>query len=558
MKKIFTDLKLAFIFVAFFSFIMNLLMLVAPLYMIQVYDRVITSRSIETLIYLTIMSVVALLVFAILFLIRSGVLNSVAKWIDREFSSKALEISFDTHLLGNNYGGQSLTDIGLIKQFVTGPGIQTFFDAPWTPIFLFVIFMLHPYLGIFATIGGAVLLTLAILNEYTTRENTKNASKISMFAQRKVDGAIRNADVLHAMGMFTGFTTGWRELYDQSGNLQAKATYQSSVLLSIIKFVRLSMQLGILGIGAYLVINGELTSGGMIAGSILLGRALAPVEQAVGSWKQWILARQAYQRLDAHFSSPEARPCDFELPPPNGLVQIEGLTYAYPRAQKPAIYQVSANVQPAESVAIIGPTASGKSTLTRLIVGALHPNSGAVRMDGAELHKFKRSIVGKYIGYLPQDIELFSGSIKENIARLEEVDDKAVLEASQLAGVHELILRLPQGYETQIGESGESLSGGQRQRIALARALYGKPKLLVLDEPNSNLDAEGEIALETALKSAKSWGATVFIVAHRPSILRDVDKVMVMQNGRLAKFGNRSEVFEELKVDASVIGKQNT
>lgn len=493
----------------------------------------------------------ALFVFGLLNACRSWLLIVISNWMDDELAEPALALSFDQHLIGNRYGTQSLKDVNQLKQFLCGPGSLNFFDVPWTPIYLLIIFMLHPVLGWFSTFGTISLFLLALLNEYATRDLLDVANTTVLKIYQKIDSALRNADVVQAMGMLPGILKKWQTQNQKVMGEQAQASSRAGIILASVKFIRLSLQLGILGVGAYLAIQAEITPGAMIAASIIMAKALAPVEQGLGTWKQWVMVRQSYHRLDNLLSAPSVRVSDFELPEPKGLLQVEDVSFAYPNHKAYTLMKVSFAVRPAETVAVIGPTAAGKSTLARLIVGALPPAGGTVRLDGANLFKSNREMIGKYIGYLPQDIELFSGTVKENIARMGEPDDTAVLEAAQLADVHELILRLPDGYETNIGEAGSSLSGGQKQRLGLARALYNKPMLIVLDEPNSNLDVEGESALMRALESAKGWGATVLVIAQKPSILKNVDRILVLKDGQIIGYGPRDEVLEKLKIKTS-------
>ena len=475
----------------FFSFFINILMLTTSLYMLQVYDRVLASRSYDTLIYLTLAAVIALAALTLLDIARSRVLVHVSYWLDNALSPAALAKGPDQILQGYAYGPQALRDIATVRQFIAGAGIFSLFDAPWVPIYLFVIFILSPALGFLATFGAIILFVLALINEIMTRKFLNEANSRAMSAQYYVDTSLRNAESIQAMGMMPNIIQHWETQNAPVLQLQTIASNRAAIILAISKFMRLSLQIFMLGIGAYLVINNQLTGGAMIAGSILLSRALAPVEQAISVWKQILAARQAYHRLQQHFSATTRHTSNISLPAPKGIVTLENVTYHLSRTEKPILANISLQIDAGEMIAIIGPSGAGKSTLARLIVGALKATSGDVRLDGADVYTWERHDFGRYTGYLPQDIELFTGTVKDNIARMGIIEDEAVISAAQIAEVHNLILHLPKGYDTHIGNSSYVLSGGQRQRIALARAIYHFPRLLVLDEPNSNLDKNG-------------------------------------------------------------------
>lgn len=546
MRKAVVASKQAFVYVGIFSFFVNILMLTVPIYMLQLFDRVLASRSYDTLLYLTIIAILALFTFAMLDIARSRVLIRVSHWLDNYLSPQALARSADEILQGRVYGSQSLRDITNIRQFLGGNGIFTLCDSPWVPVYLLVIFMLHPLLGSLATIGAIILFTMAVLNEFMTAKPLAEANNMAMRTQMQTDATIRNAEVIQAMGMMPSLVRRWYEQNEKAVDLQCEASRLSGTILSLSKFARLSLQLFMLGTGAYLVIQNSITPGAMIAGSILLSRALAPVEQAIGAWKQMISARSAYNRLLMHFMIETNRSAGIDLPEPSGHLELKNVYYVPPGSQKPVISNLMLDIEPGELVALIGPSAAGKSTLARLMVGAIAANAGSVRLDGANVYTWDRPDFGRHVGYLPQDVELFHGTVKENIARMKNVDDKAVIEAATTAGVHELILKLPDGYDTEISGGGYSLSGGQRQRIALARAIYKIPKVLILDEPNSNLDSDGENALMHALESMKAAGSTIIVIAHRPSILKIVDKIVVLNQGQVQFSGPRDEILAKV------------
>lgn len=530
--------------VAVISLFINVLMLTAPLYMMQVFDRVLSSRSTETLFFISLIAVAALMTHGLLEFIRSLAFIRVATWIERQLGGEILSRSIEGALThGKAPSVQGLRDIGAVRGFLTGPAIFPILDAPWSPIFLFVVFLLHPWLGILALAGAVVLFILALVNEFASRGLLNDAEGVSMRALRRAESAVRNADVIGAMGMLPNIVRRWREDSAAALELQTSASARSGAITAASKFLRLVLQIAVLGLGAYLVIQNELGPGSMIAASILMARALAPVEMAIGSWRTAVGAREAYARIGGLMEGVNTPEAGIELPEPKGLLSAESLLFAYPGAEKPVIKNVSFAVQPGELLGMIGPTASGKSTLASLLVGNLTPRGGHVRLDSMEISQWESSDRGRYVGFLPQDVELFAGTVRDNIARMGEGDSESVIAAATIAGVHDMILRLPAAYDTEIGEGGAALSGGQRQRIALARAIYGGPKIVVLDEPNANLDNDGEVALLEAIAALKAAGTTVVLIAHRPSLLRDVDKVLILEDGAVRMFGLPDEVI---------------
>jgi PrtD family type I secretion system ABC transporter len=539
--------------VAIVSLFVNVLMLTVPLYMLQIYGRVLVSRSTETLIYLSVMAVGALLVMAALDFTRSRTLAHMSAWLENRLGPQVLPPAISQQLQSQTYGVQALRDVSQVRQFVASPGIFSLFDAPWVPVYLFVIYLLHPVLFIIALIGAVLLFSLAVANELATRKPLKAANAQNVSALRKTAAAARNAEVIEAMGLMPGITRRW--LSDNQSALQQQmlASGRAGVILAATKFCRLVLQVAMLGVGGYLVLRYELTPGGMIAGSIILSRALQPVEQAIGTWKSLLAARSAYTRLKTFMTQMQQRPAEMALPEPYGDLKSEKVVFTPPGGQKPVLKGVSFSLAAGESLAIVGPSAAGKSTLARLIVGAWRPSHGAVRLDGADVYAWERVDFGRHVGYLPQDVELFDGTIEDNIARLGEPDPAAVVEAAQLAGVHEMILQLPDGYRTQIGEGGALLSGGQRQRIGLARAFFGGPRLIVLDEPNASLDSEGENDLLRAMATLKNDGATVVLIAHRPSMVSQVDKILYLRDGVVEMFGPRKEVLPQVTRPVSVV-----
>ena len=452
----------------------------------------------------------------------------------------------DTLKKGGEPSIQGLRDLTTFRNFVSGPSMFPIMDAPWTPLFIAVVFMLNPLLGWMAVVGALVLLTFALWNEIATRKLLTESGGAQILSLHQAEAAVRNADAIQAMGMMRHLSRRWGAQNAEAQSLQARASARSGAITAASKFIRLGLQVGMLGVGAWLVIQNELTAGGMIAGTILLGRALSPVDQAIGSWKGFLAARGAYRRVREQLAAhPDQREA-LALPRPKGELRSEGVTFGHHSAGTPTLTNVSFDLPAGKVLGLIGPTAAGKTTLARLLVGNLVPRAGHVRLDGMDVAQWDAEDRGQYIGYLPQDIELFSGTIRENIARMGPGDTDAVIHAAKLAGVHELVLRLPQGYETEVGSSGAHLSGGQRQRVALARALYGNPALVVLDEPNSSLDQAGIEALLRAIGELKQMGTTLILIAHQPSIVRQVDFLLVLGDGTIKIAGPRDEIIAQV------------
>ena len=532
-----------FIAAALFSLFINLLMLVTPLYMLQLFDRVLGSRSTDTLMVLTVITVLALLTMAGLMVVRGRVLVWIGTWIDRRIGGNVLAAGIEATATGREPSVQGLRDVSTARTFLTGSGVFSLMDAPWTPIFIAFVFFLHPLLGWISLIGACVLFVLALVNELATRKLLARSSAASIQSLQQAEAAARNADAVLAMGMAPNLIRRWQRQNIETTTLQARASNRSGAITSVSKFGRLILQIAMLGTGALLVLEGEVTPGVMIAGSILMARALAPVEQAIGMWRSAVAARDAYKRVRLLLAAKPARATSMPLPAPSGNISVEGLTYIHTGASDPVLRSITFELQAGEAMGLIGPSASGKTTLARLLVGNLTPRAGHARLDGMDMAKWDPVDRGQYVGYLPQDVELFSGTVRENIARMGEDDSVDIIAAAKVAGVHELIMRLPKGYETEIGEDGAALSGGERQRIALARALYGNSKLIVLDEPNASLDSEGEAALVEALQTLRENNVTMVVIAHRPSILRNMDKVLVLRDGAMCAFGPRDEVL---------------
>lgn len=537
-----------FIGAAVFSFFMNLLLLSPAIYMLQVYDRVLGSQSWETLLFVSILLLFALMVMGAMEIVRSRLLVRANNAIDAELAPYLLRKMEEgaTTPEGNPYS-HALKDLNSLKTFLTGPGILALFDAPWLPIMMLILWYMHYYLLLVAILGAVLMIGITIINEYLTRKPLMEANEANRIAGRHVEVALRNAEVVNAMGMLKGITSRWAGLNDKSIALQSRASQRAGKISGLTKVIRQSVQSLALGVGAYIVLTEYgFTAGMMIVGTIILGRALGPIEFLIAGWKGFLDARIAYARLDTFIKNQQVKIEPMELPPPTGEISLEKVSFGIRTTNKIIIRDVSFSVAAGESVGVIGPSAAGKSTLARLMVGVWRPLQGSIRLDGADMNSWPSDRLGPYIGYLPQDIELFPGTIAENIARLDEPDSEKVIKAAQLAGLHELILNMPKGYDTYIGENGAILSGGERQRVALARALYGDPKLVVLDEPNASLDTEGEQALLRAMTHLKEMGVTVVMITHKMLLLSNVDKILFVQNGAVAAFGPRDDVLKQL------------
>ncbi|PZW49130.1 ATP-binding cassette subfamily C protein/ATP-binding cassette subfamily C protein EexD [Humitalea rosea] len=536
--------------VGLFSGVVNLLQLTVSLYMMQVFDRVLATRSLDTLYYLTAIALLAISVLALLEAVRSLVMQRVAAWIEQRVAPESFSRAIEAQLRGRPYRMEALRDLAVCRGWLGSPGALALYDVPWVPIYLAVIFLLHPVLGWIA-LGGAVLLfLLTLVNEVITSNLLRRANTSAMASQRRADAIGRNAEVIDSMGMGPAVMRRWREAVAETIPPQAAAADRAAGLMAVTKFIRLAVQIGILGVGCYLVLQQELTSGASIAGSIIMGRALAPVEQLIGGWKGLVSARQSFRRLSTFLALPRLRPPGLPLPAPRGALSVERVTFGLPGMAMPIVKGVAFALDPGESLAIIGPSAAGKTTLIRLLIGVTAPTSGTVRLDGADVHTWLREDFGKHLGYLPQDVELFDGTVFRNIARMAEAEPDEVYAAARLAGCHEMILRLPAGYDTEIGDGGQHLSGGQRQLIGLARALFGSPKFVVLDEPNSNLDGDAEAVLVASLQRLKTQGTTIVLVSHRPTLVQGVDKVLLLREGAVEMFGPRAEVLKRLMAPA--------
>ena len=539
--------KSAFKTVAVFSAIINLMMLVPSLYMLQVYDRVLASRNETTLLLITLMVVAAFILMSALEFVRSFVLIRVASQLDMKLNQRVYTASFEQNLkrAGGN-AGQALQDLTNVRQFLSGNALFAFFDAPWFPIYLIIIFMIHPYLGIFALCGTFIHMGLAIWNEKATKKPLSEASTMAVNASNLATNNLRNAEVIEAMGMLPNFTKRWFGLHAKFLNLQAEASEKAGTIAAATKFVRVTLQSLILGFAALLVLDGKITPGMMIVCTILMGRALNPVEQVIGVWRSWNSTKSAYSRLNELLVANPQRLNSMSLPKPIGMLSVEGVTAIPPSSNKPALSNLTFAISPGDVLGVVGPSGAGKSTLARVIVGIWPSVAGKVRLDGADVFQWNKAELGPSIGYLPQDVELFGGTVSENIARFGEVDAEKVVMAAKRAGVHEMILYFTKGYDTPLGDGGAGLSGGQKQRLGLARAMYDDPSFIVLDEPNSNLDEVGELALIAAVQDLRQRGKTIVMITHRASTLAVTNKLLVLKDGVAQMFGPTREVLESL------------
>ncbi len=542
-------LRKILVYILVLSLFINLFMLTVPLYMMQVFDRVLASHSTDTLIYLTAIALFILSIFTALDVIRNKVGISIADWLESSLSTRALCYSPDVILSGHSYGGQALQDIGAIKQFCASPSMFSLFDLPWMPFYLVLMFLLHPALGVVTFIGIALFIALAIFNDLITKKSFQKANNLSIKIRRSTASILKSSDVIQAMGMMGHVIKRWFNMNKDLQNFQSQSSNKTATIIACSKGFRLGLQILILAVGAYYVLQNEISPGTMIAASILMGRALAPVEGAIGNWKQVLAVKEAYKRLHFYFEYERQQDLQelIDYPVSKGKLTCQNLVYIPPNSNLPTIKQINLEVEPASILAIIGPTAAGKSTLAKLLVGSLAAKAGDVRLDGIDLYKWSRMQIGSNIGYLPQEINLFDGTIKDNIVRLADCNDEWLIKAAKMADVYEFILKLPSGFDTVIGLNGIELSTGQKQKVALARALYGAPQLIVLDEPAANLDIHGESALKNTLALLKKSGATVVLITHHPSLMSDVDNILVLNNGMCQHFGPKQKVLKALQ-----------
>ena len=540
--------RAAFASTALFSCLVNILMLTGPLFMLQVYDRVLTSGSVPTLVALIAIVIALYAYYGFLEYLRARILVRIGRRVEERLRDRVFD-SMAEHALRRTQGigGQPVNDLATIRQFLSGQGPFAFLDMPWVPVYLLVIFLMHWVLGVASVIAAIVIFILALWSEKATRGPLAEANSAMVKSTIMTDESRRNSEALHSLGMRGVIRKKWAEMQQVALDHQTVANDVGGSLSAASRVLRLMVQSGVLALGAYLALQHEISAGAMIAASIIMGRALAPVEQAVASWQQFLGFRKAIERLGNILASVPAVANRMKLPQPTGKLEVENLIVQLPGVEKPILQGISFTVEPGHGIGVIGPTGAGKSTLARALVGVMPITRGTVRLDGATHDQRDLDEAGRLIGYLPQDIQLFDGTAAQNIARFEVAADPAkIVEAAQLANVHDLIMRLPKGYDTPLGENGARLSAGQRQRVALARCLYGDPVLFVLDEPNSNLDAEGEAALDRAIRVSMERGASVVVIAHRPSALASIQQILVLSEGRTVALGPRDEILRKV------------
>lgn len=539
------DSKRAFLALGVFSLVINVMMLAGPLFMLQVYDRVMTSGSMPTLIALFAMTAAVYVVIGLLELVRSRVIVRVGVEIDGRVANRIFSASLKRSVASTGQPIAALRELDNLRQFLAGPGPSTFFDAPWTPVYLLVIFLMHWMLGVAATIGALVLVALTLASELRSRAPLLEAGRAAARSLELADTGQRNAEAITAMGMLDDYRTRWRQANAEALAWQIKASDRLGAMSAASRSLRLLMQSLMLAIGAALALDGAISAGTIVAATIIFGRALAPVEQAIGQWRQLLKARESYAKLDALLATVPVPPARTALPAPRGHLEVLSLKVAAPDTRQPILAGLDFQVEPGNMLAVIGPSASGKSTLARALVGLWPPYSGAVKLDGARLDQWSQEELGRHIGYLPQSVELFAGTVRENIARFHaDATDEAVVAAARQAHAHDMILALPKGYDTELGAFGTYLSAGQRQRIALARALYGDPALVVLDEPNANLDRIGDEALTGAIAGMRQRGQAIVLISHRVQAIGIADQLLYMERGVQRAYGPRAEVMK--------------
>jgi ATP-binding cassette subfamily C exporter for protease/lipase/ATP-binding cassette subfamily C protein EexD len=554
MKSLWDELRPLLGSLAGLSLFINVLFLVPAIFMLQVFDRVIPSNSPETLLVLLLGTGVALALLLLLDYVRTRVQNLVGNIVEERLSPPVVNTIVGRLARMSHTGGvDGVKDVAALRTVFSTQGLIALFDAPWALVYVGVIWAFHPALGVGAAVAAVLMLALAWLNDRVTRRSLEALQKDGRRVSQYVEGSLRNAEVLQALGMTQGLLQRWRALQNRIATAQTSASRSSVAFTATSKTLRQAIQILMMALGAWLVLSQQASAGVMVATTVLLGRAVQPVEQLVASWRMLIDARAAYRRLlelSKDFEKEEPR---LAMPRPEGRVAVESMSYRVRGSDTPILAGIALSLAPGEALAIIGPSAAGKSTLARLLTGVWTPSAGSVRLDGADVSYRPREELGPWIGYVPQDVELFDGSVADNIARLGKVESEAVVAAARRANAHEMILTLPQGYDTQVGEHGSRLSPGQRQRVALARALYGDPRLVVLDEPNSNLDGAGKIALAQALSALRKEGVTSVVVTHRPSLIAHVDKILVLASGRVQQFGPAAQVMKAMQQQAQAL-----
>ena len=544
----FRSIKGYFLYAVLFSASVNILMLTPVIYMLQVFDRVVSSGSMSTLMMLTLLMILLLSSAGGFEWVRSRLLVAANVRLESALRDPLSKAGFTSTLVTGNPNGASqvMSDLLALRQFITGNGAFAVMDAPWTLFYIGIMFLFHPMFGIAAIISAVIMILLAVITQKATSEKLLKANQLTNKANISFRSNLRNAEVIHGMGMAANIRKRDNLLYDAASEEQAVASTIAGRLAAISKSFRMISQSILLGMGAYLALNGEISPGLMIGGSLLLGRALAPIDMMVGNWKGFVEVKSQFNRIRDALAAFPAENDRMNLPAPSGSLSVENIILIPPGAQVASVKGVGFQLAAGDALGLIGPSAAGKTSLARAILGVWPLRAGTVRLDGAEISQWDRNDLGPYLGYLPQDIELFDGSIADNICRFSEQDSEKIIEASKTAGIHEMILHLPEGYDTVLNSNAGALSAGQRQRVGLARAIYGQPKLVILDEPNSNLDDQGERDLLAALRRMKESGRTVIVITHRTSILSVVDKLLVMKDGAVVKFGDKDEVLKAM------------
>jgi PrtD family type I secretion system ABC transporter len=564
MREVFWSCKSAFIAAGVFSFAVNMFILTVPLYMFSMFDRVLSSQNLATLAMLFLIANFSLLVQVGIDVARTYVFIHVSGWIDRQLSGRLLSAAITNALTrGNARNVATLGKLNQLRQFFAGQTIFNLMDAPWIPIFLAVLFILDFWIGIVSLVGAVILASLTLLNEFVSRPALARANQSMGKAGERVGAAVRNASVVESMGMSARVIRRWHQNNDRTLELQAAASGRAGVITAFSKYARMAIQMSIMSVAAIemLIPGSTLTGGGMMAAVILVGRALMPLEAMISNWRTVATAREQYRDIADTLEKAANRPRATVVPPnPKGILTVENVTFHPRGAERPILSRVNFSLEPGQVLGVVGPSAAGKSTLASLLVGLQKPSAGTVRLDGADVYTWPSDDLGRYIGYLPQEVELFSGPIRENISRLDlDASSESIIAAAELAGLHDLIQHMTKGYDTEVGVQGMLLSGGQRQRVGLARALFGNPLLIILDEPNASLDSQGEDALMAAIQASKERGAAVILIAHRPSILKSVDKIMILQNGMVQRIAPRDDLLPLLmgEVPARVVPPPN-
>ncbi|MFK7866954.1 MAG: type I secretion system permease/ATPase [Alphaproteobacteria bacterium] len=535
----------SFIIVAFFSFFINILVLTIPLYMIQIFDRVVPTRHLETLLYLTIIAVFAILVSMALEAIRTRSLIRIGAWGAHQLKPAILEACMKAQSRGIDVGKRPLEEGESLRSILASPAITALFDLPWVPVFIAIIWFIHPALGVMAMASSTLLIAITVMGYYVTRQSIHDIRSANIISDRFTQAIIQNAPSVMAMGMWPDILRNWKAIHDGSARNHTKSDDLTATISAITKGIRMLIQIGVLGLGVLFAVKGDISAGSIIAVSILLGRALAPVDVIVASWKQLVHAKAIWQHLNGLLQHTEDRAWSTTLPAPKGAIFAQGVTFVSPDTRRVLLHQVGFALNPGETLAIIGNSGAGKSTLCKAILGYLPLAAGKIQIDGASINDWRPDNLGPYLGYLSQRSEFFPGSIKSNIARFQDGADAPVIEAAQLTNIHEMILNMPKGYDTMLTAQGAPLSGGQQQRLGLARAIYKKPKILVLDEPSSNLDDDGFSAMTKTLKAAREWNATIIIVMHNQKMIGSFDKILRLHHGRVQAFGKPQDIFQK-------------